>query len=315
MDARAELEAQIDRAPDDPAAYRVLADLLQARGDPQGELIARQLDGPELPLRHRDQPELWQFVVEHRAALFGAHQNEWYGGSADRFEWRWGFLRRVVTSKLEGLFALPVSRLVDTLHVYNFTMKQLPELRAAKHLRRLSLQAPKGEEHRTTIDLQAVSEVLPDLKMLCVQANVTRPTCPGLRSLELLGQWYSVRLAEVLETAQLPHLEVLRLELYPEWSLQALSGILARKLPALKHLGFHELNDRDFYFPALHAAGVLARLDVLELAPGAWLEQRAAMQLRETHGLRFQIVHRGGEPPWEGGTLDLWAVCRTPARP
>ena len=73
-----ELEAAIDRAPNDRAAYQAYAEWLREQRDPQGDLIALMLEktsGPEVEdaiARYRDRLELGQVVVRWRFGFIDA---------------------------------------------------------------------------------------------------------------------------------------------------------------------------------------------------------------------------------------------------
>jgi hypothetical protein len=83
--------AALRARPDDFDAFRVLADRLQAEGDPRGELISLQLLGQaKLVERH---------LAMHARELLGrlfTHQ------SSLRLEWQAGFIRRATVSSQEG---------------------------------------------------------------------------------------------------------------------------------------------------------------------------------------------------------------------
>jgi uncharacterized protein (TIGR02996 family) len=84
------LEQAIENNPDDKASYSVLADWLQSRGDPRGELIALSLAGNEdaaggLLIKHGD-------VFLGDLQLFG---QTFDGEDREAFTWRYGFIDSV----------------------------------------------------------------------------------------------------------------------------------------------------------------------------------------------------------------------------
>jgi len=83
--------AALRARPDDHEAFRVLADRLQAEGDPRGELISFQLSGhAKLVERH---------LALHARTLLGrlfTHQ------SSLKLEWTAGFIRQATVSSNEG---------------------------------------------------------------------------------------------------------------------------------------------------------------------------------------------------------------------
>lgn len=76
---RIRIEAAIDAAPDDPAAYGALADLLTESGDPRGEFVATQL---ALESANLAPPER-QRLAAREAACLQEHEREWLGPLAE----------------------------------------------------------------------------------------------------------------------------------------------------------------------------------------------------------------------------------------
>lgn len=93
METNPALEQAIYNNPDDESAYSVLADWLQSKGDPRGELIALELAGKSA--------EAGGLLVKHGGALLGDladHQKVHDGSNDDAFTWKWGFIQRAKLS-------------------------------------------------------------------------------------------------------------------------------------------------------------------------------------------------------------------------
>ncbi len=117
-DPRDELERQIFANLDDPAAYLVYGDWLQARGDPRGSLIALQAAGAPLA------------VTE--AELIAAHREVFLGEALDpppSIEWFLGFWRALLLTGDTESEPPPFAR-----------VEPLLRLTSARFLRELSLR-------------------------------------------------------------------------------------------------------------------------------------------------------------------------------
>ena len=105
--------------PDDPAGYLVLADWLQTRGDPRGELIV---------LQHRDSDEAKELLERHAETFLGRFATT----KPDTFEleWKLGFIRSATIgwemfageddddpspAQLAAFLALPSARFLQKL--------------------------------------------------------------------------------------------------------------------------------------------------------------------------------------------------------
>ena len=125
------LEQAIGDNPDDAQAYAVLADWLQAKGHPRGELMSLQLRAETDPVL---QPVADAYLATHAAALYGPlarHLRTCDGLDHPAFEWRRGYVHRarlshdehVETSheRLANLLAMllehPSGRHLASLHV------------------------------------------------------------------------------------------------------------------------------------------------------------------------------------------------------
>jgi uncharacterized protein (TIGR02996 family) len=113
-----EIEREILKAPDDPAAYLVYADWLQGQGDPRGELIVRQ----------REDRDADPFLAEHRELFLGRFATA--TPETFQLEWRFGFIRKATigwelfggehetdtsAAQLEAFLRLDSARLVEEL--------------------------------------------------------------------------------------------------------------------------------------------------------------------------------------------------------
>jgi uncharacterized protein (TIGR02996 family) len=126
----AEIEAAILAAPDDPSAYLVYADWLQARGDPHGELIALQH-----AMRAHNDIEEFVRLGKHESVLREKHAAAWLGVSLaavphrTQFQWRLGFIDAarldVLPNQIRGELASP-----DPASPYAITRAQEPSLAA-----------------------------------------------------------------------------------------------------------------------------------------------------------------------------------------
>src|SRR5882724_8904792 len=89
----ADLEAEIEKSPDDPAGYAVYGDYLATQGDPRGELIALQDSVRRTPGDKKLDKALAEHLEAHRAALLGPL------AALDKdqasYVWQYGFLRDV----------------------------------------------------------------------------------------------------------------------------------------------------------------------------------------------------------------------------
>src|SRR5262249_28912604 len=109
-----ELETRIFAEPDDPDAYLVYADWLQAEGDPLGQLIIYDHHLAESP-----SPAL----ADGRRAHFTAFRKRFLNNLADSsaYRWRLGYIRRAEVTHADELAALwgtPAARFLMSLCVH-----------------------------------------------------------------------------------------------------------------------------------------------------------------------------------------------------
>jgi uncharacterized protein (TIGR02996 family) len=199
-DTTLQLLAQLAGDPDDAATLAVLADQLQARGDPRGELIAMQLAmaaGRALELGAAPSPKGWVSrgeLAHRRAELMHALAPPIDGG--DRLVWGTGFVRRLELAGKTG------ARLADTIALWRHPslgllselelelqgaqdvgfLARLPELLPAS-LRELELYADQA----ALGDLGPILAAVPRLRLLGLCGRITFETLAhsGVRRLEL----------------------------------------------------------------------------------------------------------------------------------
>jgi uncharacterized protein (TIGR02996 family) len=128
-----ELEAAIEKQPDNVEAYLVYGDWLQSQGDPRGELIAlqcaaHQAQGEEAKKLERQASAL---VRKYKKYLLGPladrENDEDFGDKDVEVEWRFGFIKSArlaqadyesdfnVAEAVKQLFALPSARFLREL--------------------------------------------------------------------------------------------------------------------------------------------------------------------------------------------------------
>lgn len=150
------LLARVHADPDDDTALRVLADRLQQRGDPRGELIALQL----APAGHRDRVREQDLLLAHRADWAGP----WLPLMGD-LGFERGFLRRVHLARRLG----NLGKLVGDAHLATvrcLTVSSRPDPRVVRGVTRiLAHPVTAGLRELGTFapaDLDALAEVAGD---------------------------------------------------------------------------------------------------------------------------------------------------------
>jgi uncharacterized protein (TIGR02996 family) len=114
-----ELEARIFAEPEDPDAYLVYADWLQAEGDPFGQLIIYDHHLAETPTSE---------LAAARRAHFALHQRRFLGDLAesDRYTWRLGYIRRAEVAhpdEAAALWRAPAARFLTALCVHGVSVR------------------------------------------------------------------------------------------------------------------------------------------------------------------------------------------------
>jgi uncharacterized protein (TIGR02996 family) len=218
-----ELDEAILKNPDDVDAYLVLADWLQQRGDPHGELVALQVARQRNP--HDE--DLWAreraLIEEQSPALLGSL----FGREDVRYRLRYGFLERVeigTGEETDGdpielfrrLVELPAARFLRELHVAlhdaldSSAIGELLETMAGALPPTLRVLALDGDDYRTELgDVTVLYGDLARLEELRVQAHgahLGTIALPALRSAEIL-LFVTAENLESLRTAEWPRLE------------------------------------------------------------------------------------------------------------
>lgn len=250
-----DIEAAIIAAPGDPSPYLVAADWLQARGDPQGELIAVMH-----ALEAQTDPGQFLARKRRRDELLAAHGRTWLGGLqlADA-GWRWGFVQRASVAASSRLEA-QLSTLVGS--------------RAGRYVQRLEVVAP-GAELQKLDQALSVSRlpVLSALELTCardterkVSLSLLATSAPRLEHLALTN--VSLAGDEMLEVLRTPPLATLRCVRVRHPRLGAL--LVSSMTPSLRAL---ELSDVELAVDELLSLASRARLSAL------WLEHDLADDL------------------------------------
>jgi uncharacterized protein (TIGR02996 family) len=283
----AALFAQIAAAPDDRAAYLVLADALQHAGDPRGELIALQI-------ALEDADGAAALALERRIdELFAEHDRAWTGAIVPEVRprlvvaWRRGFVHAARVT-LDGDPHATLDALLAMPHVHatlgDLALGPTPGAeywpncqglittlceRWPRALRRLAIYDG---------DVRAVWRAAPvelgplaradSLEELIVYGRVLRPirwtaAPPRLRRLEL--PLADARLDDLTAIATWPHLETLVL-----WGAEPgeLAPLTPARFPALRELGLVGTRRTDALAAALVELPIAAQLERVDLSGG-----------------------------------------------
>jgi uncharacterized protein (TIGR02996 family) len=264
--------ATIRKQPDDPAAYLVLADLLQTAGDPRGELISVQHALAAAPGDAKLRRAEAALLKTHATALLGADlpkaikafgkqkQRSQKGDRGVALTWRLGFLRHAYVSiadagdqlvaLLAALFASPSAPLLEALRLVVTTESTEPLLRT----------------------LAAAPPTLADLRISSMNGSL-RPLAklwPSLQALRVLhlGQWDSVDLGD-LALPGLEDLEIVGLKQADNATLLARAPATLRRL----HVDVHPSLKTPKVLPLL--ANALPQLRDLRIQVSGKLEPKA----------------------------------------
>lgn len=299
------LEAECRRAPDDPTPWSVYADWLIAQGNVVGEIAS-------LAARGKDE-EAKQLLAAHRDDLFETL------GYMPELELRHGFIIGATFARnyntevrlddaVRDFVTSPVARFVEALRFglagfesdndWEPTLRAVCDSPIAPHLRELRFD-------QFTSDEQEISWVgfgnfafawakLPALERLHIRAGLSgslgKLVLPKLKTfVRESGGLPAAELAAIAKATwpALEHLEV--------WfgsrnygaggTLAHVKALLARKLPALRHLGIVNCEIENLV-PTLAAWPGLRQLHSLDLSKGV-LHDRGAAQLVE-HARAFR---------------------------
>ncbi len=230
------LEAALVAAPDDPAAWLVAGDWLEAHGAPQGELAAVMRG-----LEHERDPGRFVATKARRDELLRQHGPRLLGGAVlDEVRWRWGFVShaRVEVAQVGALLASPAGRFVRQLEVHG-RVERLVGLTTgtAPVLAGLSLVGTRG---RATGPL-ALARVLSPLRLerlalVDLEVDFAEASVAGLRALSLRDVRHA-SLVPFLSGLDGHRLEALTLQL--DVALEHKTGVVGR-LPVVASLALED---------------------------------------------------------------------------
>jgi len=299
-----ELEAQIAKSPDDPAAYTVYADWLSERGDPRGELMTIQLR------LEQDPGDVG--LTARQVELFGQHGAAWLGPLAANkdaaVEWRRGFIDRVVLgaddySNLDPdgqvalyaqLRALPAAALLRDLTFgaiadddgqphWQHAITALVEHGVPASLRGLAFDRGSYWDISWThlYALEPAYALLANLERLRIELghmDLGTITLPALRSFEVHTGGFTKDNMRSIASATWPRLESLVLtfgdsedygaECELEDVLPLFDERFARRHEHLRHLAIANAGFVDDAIPLLAKAPILRQLRSLDLSQG-----------------------------------------------
>lgn len=290
-DERQELEDAIATDPQDPNAYLVYADWLQARGDPLGELIVVQ---HAMAARPRDEH---QRLKEREQELLDAHGRTWLASLPDfepsYLDWQWGFIAgasfgtHLGAELVAALAEAPAARFIQSLELYvddrpprsaawddpipaTDPLKAMAEIGLARSLRRLHFGAFTNHSiDERVVDLEVVYPSWQTLHELHLDtpASLGRMELARLRILGISS--YSAPVLDELAAARLPSLE--RLELWTNGDFGTVERIPIRTFPRLREL-------------CLGRQGRIDAEDVRLLAEASWLRDLRGLDLLSVDG-------------------------------
>jgi uncharacterized protein (TIGR02996 family) len=297
FDARSpELEEAIRDDPERPDAWLVLADWLQSKGDPRGELIVVQ------HALENSLPAAQAVVLSAREGeLMDSYRDYFLGPNAEftRLDaaWERGFIRSAhVMDASSTLLAHPSARflreLTITVHVPQLVQRYLDAMGDCRQsIRVLSLAA--GLERG--VDLCLIGDALPQLRELTLVASSVAVSHPPLPRIEVVDLTFDEAASDVLVGfADLgwTALRYLSLEFRRAPRDPNALARLVKKLapPALRHFGLSRARIDVTLCEALVQAPMLETLDSLDLS---WTDLRdAAADLLLENAARFARLSR-----------------------
>ena len=305
LDARfTDLERTILDNPEDREAYLVLADALQSKGDPRGELIALMVAGETDAAKAK---AAQQYLDKHREALLGPlvpHQKVHDGSKGDAFTWRRGYIHQARLSNAGGdsedsapeivelLLAHPSGRFLHELVIGTdgdpgdgslqgvidvLANRMVPSLRKL-HLGDFEYPDECEMSWFHVGNLEELWRAVPRLTHLVVQGGGDLAFGPiehdQLQHFEVRSGGLPAALARAITAAKLPairHLEIwYGAEAYSgDASFLDVAPLLARHdLPALRHLGLRNCEFADEICDGIASSRLLRQLEVLDLSMG-----------------------------------------------
>ena len=324
-----ELEAAIQRAPDDREPYLLYADWLSERGDPRGELIALDVALEDREALRREDPFLPRELERRRAHLYKEHGRAWCGALLETDDvdtyWRRGFIRgafighddspegtdgarlyaalRTLPAAValrELTFAVP-SPPAETEPCWEGCTRALAEHGVPPTFRSLAYRRGYWDLSETRLGalepLYAAVPWLEDLSIALGRMDLGRIELPALRSFAVTtGGLSRANIRSVCE-ARWPALE--RLDLcFGEEAAFGAECTLDDVLPLLEPRGLdrlHTLGIRNAPFvnelvPRIATSGVLRRLRELDLSMGTLGDEGAQSILEHAAAFRHLEV-------------------------
>jgi uncharacterized protein (TIGR02996 family) len=302
----AELEQAVIAAPDDPAAYLVYADWLQAQGDPRGELIV---------VHHRAPDDAGELIERHAAHLLGPFATA--KPETFHLEWQLGFIKKATIGwetpgddaqgafggsehELVAFLRLPSARFIQELALGPIPGEDdmsLCGLAAAIEavrppcLRKLYLGDTANWDISSTSTAAPSSESVPRLQSLTLHGgsiDIGAMDLPALRELAVQTGHLTKRDLAELRAAKLPELEDLEIWFGdPNYGatgdLDDIAPILSGEaFPKLTRLGLMNCAFADAIAAALPAAKILPQLRRLDLSMGNLSDRGLAVMLEHT---------------------------------
>ena len=297
LDARfTDLERTILDNPGDRDAYLVLADALQSKGDPRGELIALMVAGETDPAKGKAAE---RYLDKHREALLGPLAPHQKHGA---FTWRRGYIERArlpdadgedsLTEVLELLLAHPSGRFLNELvigldgdagdnslqgAIDVIANSMVPSVRKL-HLGDFEYPDECEMSWFHVGNLAELWRAVPRLTHLIVQGGGDLAfgaiEHDHLQHFEVRSGGLPAALARAITAAKLPairHLEIwYGSEAYGgDASFLDVAPLLARHdLPALRHLGLRNCEFADEICDGIASSRLLRQLEVLDLSMG-----------------------------------------------
>ena len=298
------LEAAILSDPDDPAGYLVLADWLQTRGDPRGELIV---------LHHRGSEEAAAHLERHAAALLGRFATS--RPETFELEWRLGFIRSATigwemfggeseedpsSAQLAAFLALPSARFLEklalgpTAHDEELMLDELAapiEEAAPPNLRELYLGDTSDWDISSTSTRMPRSSSIPRMRTLRLRGgDVTLDEAidlPELVSFTVESGSLDSGSLRAISAARWPNLESLEIW-FGDPNYGASGGVAevaalldGRGLGKLRHLGLRNCPFADELAGALASSRILSQLATLDLSMGNLSDRGVATMLAD----------------------------------
>jgi hypothetical protein len=258
----AELEAQLEAAPDDPNAWLVFEDWLLDARDPRAAIIEHERSG-DVTAAAQARGAINKLLLGGRGSTFDA--------TVSRAEWRAGFLRACVVDatgargrhRLAELVATPAARFLTELELELSDFAVLRELAPAKLLGTLRVRHETVTAREQLVLDAKVLEPLGRLAALDVRRLSRLEPAPCLGRLRSLVLEYDHEAdLDQLGAHELTKLESLHVQLVNDERV-VLTHSLAPAMPALRELRFTAWwpnNARHLVEQAI-ASGLLEQLD------------------------------------------------------